>query len=172
MLNHPEEIEVYPFAVENKEVEGECNLLYLEPRPMWQQLLDDLQQSTSKSAIAAKFHRGLAKVIALMVQQIRSNYTEANIDRVALTGGVFQNQILLLEVSSLLEEMGMTVLTHSQVPPNDGGLSLGQIAIAAFNREQAAGSRGANNKQQLTINQNKNVFRNSWSNCRNNRREQ
>jgi hydrogenase maturation protein HypF len=172
MLNHPEEIEVYPFAVENKEVEGESNLLYLEPRPMWQQLLDDLQQGTSKSAIAAKFHRGLAKAIALMVQQIRSNYTEANIDRVALTGGVFQNQILLLEVSSLLEEMGMTVLTHSQVPPNDGGLSLGQIAIAAFNRQQAAGSREANNKQQLTINQNKNVFRNSWSNCRNNRREQ
>jgi hydrogenase maturation protein HypF len=146
MLNHPEEIEVYPFAVENKEVEGESNLLYLEPRPMWQQLLDDLQQGTSKSAIAAKFHRGLAKAIALMVQQIRSNYTEANIDRVALTGGVFQNQILLLEVSSLLEEMGMTVLTHSQVPPNDGGLSLGQIAIAAFNRQQAAGSREANNK--------------------------
>jgi hydrogenase maturation protein HypF len=130
ILNHPEEIAVYPFAVENREVEG-SNLLYLEPRPMWQELLADLQQGRSQSFIAAKFHRGLARAIALMVRQIRSNYTETNIDRVALTGGVFQNQTLLLEVVSLLQEMGIDVLTHSQVPPNDGGLSLGQIAIAA-----------------------------------------
>lgn len=131
ILNHPEEIAFYPFAVENKEVGGGLQLIYLEPRPMWQALLADLQQNTSQPAIAAKFHRGLARAIALMGQQIRNNYPEANINRVALTGGVFQNQILLLEVSRLLQEMGMTVLTHSQVPPNDGGLSLGQIAIAA-----------------------------------------
>ncbi len=131
MLNHPEEIEVYPFAMENKKVEGGSNLLYLEPRPMWQELLADLQQGLSQPAIAAKFHRGLARAIALMVEKIQSNYTEASINQVALTGGVFQNQILLLEVSSLLQEMGLNVLTHSQVPPNDGGLSLGQVAIAA-----------------------------------------
>jgi hydrogenase maturation protein HypF len=130
ILNHPEEMAVYPFAVENIEVEG-SNLLYLEPRPMWQELLADLQQGRSQSFIAAKFHRGLASAIALMVRQICSNYTETSIDRVALTGGVFQNQTLLLEVSKLLQEMGITVLTHSQVPPNDGGLSLGQVAIAA-----------------------------------------
>lgn len=131
ILNHPEEIEVYPFAVENKEAEEEAKLLYLEPRPMWQALLADLQQSLSQSAIAAKFHRGLASAIALMVRQIRNYYPEAKSDRVALTGGVFQNQILLIEVTRLLQEMGMTVLTHSQIPPNDGGLSLGQIAISA-----------------------------------------
>jgi hydrogenase maturation protein HypF len=131
MLNHPEEIAFYPFAVENKEVGGGSNLLYLEPRPMWQELLADLQQGLSQPAIAAKFHRGLARAIALMVRQIRNKYPEVSIDRVALTGGVFQNQILLIEVSSLLQAMGITVLTHSQVPPNDGGLSLGQIAIAA-----------------------------------------
>ena len=131
ILNHPEEIAVYSFAVENKEVEGELNLLYLEPCPMWQELLADLQEGISKPAMAAKFHRGLARAIALMVEKIQSNYTEANISQVALTGGVFQNQILLLEVSRLLQEMNLNVLTHSQVPPNDGGLSLGQIAIAA-----------------------------------------
>jgi hydrogenase maturation protein HypF len=130
MLNHPEEIAFYPFAVENREVGG-SNLLYLEPRPMWQALLADLQQGISQPVIATKFHRGLARAIALMVKQIRSNYPEANIDRVALTGGVFQNQILLLEVTRLLQEMELIVLTHSQVPPNDGGLSLGQVAIFA-----------------------------------------
>ncbi|MDJ0745039.1 MAG: carbamoyltransferase HypF [Xenococcaceae cyanobacterium MO_167.B27] len=131
ILNHPEEIAVYSFAVENKEVQGESNLLYLEPRPMWEELLADLQEGISKPAMAAKFHRGLARAIAVMVEKIRSNYTEASISQVALTGGVFQNQILLLEVSNLLQEMGITVLTHSQVPPNDGGLSLGQVALAA-----------------------------------------
>lgn len=130
MLNHPEEIAFYPFAVENREVGG-SNLLYLEPRPMWQALLADLQQGISQPVIATKFHRGLARAIALMVQQIRSNYPEANIDRVALTGGVFQSQILLIEVTRLLQEMELIVLTHSQVPPNDGGLSLGQVAISA-----------------------------------------
>ena len=131
MLNHPEEIAFYPFAVENKKVEGESDLLYLEPRPMWQELLADLQQGISQPAMAAKFHRGLAQGIALMVQQIQYQYPEANINRVALTGGVFQNQILLLEVWNLLTQMGIQVFTHSRIPPNDGGLSLGQIAIAA-----------------------------------------
>ena len=131
ILNHPEEIAFYPFSVENKEIKEESKLLYLEPRPMWQALLADLQQGISQAAMAAKFHRGLAKAIALMVEQIQSNYTEANISQVALTGGVFQNQILLLEVSNSLQEKGFNVFTHSQVPPNDGGLSLGQIALAA-----------------------------------------
>ena len=134
ILNHSEEIAVYPFTVENEKVEGKLDLLYLEPRPMWQALLADLQQGISQPAMAAKFHRGLAQGIALMVQQIQYQYPEAKIDRVALTGGVFQNQILLLEVSRLLQEMGMTVLTHSQVPPNDGGLSLGQSAICSAAR--------------------------------------
>ncbi|MEM7593732.1 MAG: carbamoyltransferase HypF [Cyanobacteria bacterium P01_A01_bin.83] len=143
MLNHPEEIAFYPFAVENK-VEGASDLLDLEPRPMWQALLADLQQGISQPAMAAKFHRGLAQGIASMVEKIQSNYQEANIEQVALTGGVFQNQILLLEVSRLLQEMNLNVLTHSQVPPNDGGLSLGQIAIAA--------GQSTINNQQSTIN--------------------
>ncbi|MGK7950679.1 MAG: carbamoyltransferase HypF [Xenococcaceae cyanobacterium] len=134
ILNHPEEIAFYPFSVENRKIEGKSALLYLEPRPMWQALLADLQQGISQAAMAAKFHRGLARAIALMVEKIQSNYTEVSIEQVALTGGVFQNQILLLEVSSLLQKMGLNVLTHSQVPPNDGGLSLGQIAICSAAR--------------------------------------
>ncbi len=131
ILNHSEEIAVYPFTVENEKIEGESDLLYLEPRPMWQELLADLQQGISQPAMAAKFHLGLAQGIALMVEKIQQKYPEAKINRVALTGGVFQNQILLLKVRDLLTQMGIKVLTHSRVPPNDGGLSLGQIAIAA-----------------------------------------
>ncbi len=64
-----------------------------------------------------------------MVDRIR--YGEEKIDRVAVTGGVFQNRLLLVEVGDRLQAMGIQVLTHSKVPPNDGGLSLGQVAIAA-----------------------------------------
>jgi hydrogenase maturation protein HypF len=103
-------------------------LLYLESQPMWQALLDDLQQNIPKPVIAAKFHTGLANAITAMVNSFSH---EQEFKQVALTGGVFQNQILLEQVSDRLEKMGMIVLTHHLVPPNDGGLSLGQAVIAA-----------------------------------------
>ena len=129
MLTHSEEIEGYPFTIANLEDGGRSPLPYLEPRPMWQALLEDLKQGTPQEVMAAKFHRGLANAIASMVDRIR--YGEEKINRVALTGGVFQNQLLLVEVCDRLQAMGIQVLTHGQVPPNDGGLSLGQVAIAA-----------------------------------------
>jgi hydrogenase maturation protein HypF len=102
--------------------------LYLDSQPMWQALLDDLQQNISKSVIAAKFHNGLANAIALMVHQLD---TEQAIEHIVLTGGVFQNRILLEQVSKQLKSEGRVVLTHHLVPPNDGGLSLGQAVIVA-----------------------------------------
>lgn len=102
--------------------------LYIEPQPMWQALLDDLQHNIPKAVIAAKFHKGLAKAIVAMVNQLRG---QQKIQNVVLTGGVFQNQILLEQVSHRLEKKGITVLIHHLVPPNDGGLSLGQAVIAA-----------------------------------------
>ena len=134
ILKDVEEDSVYPFTIGSlKSRQGKQRLninplLYLEPQPMWQSLLDDLQQTIPKPVIAAKFHKGLAIAIATMVNQL-DHYHE--IERVALTGGVFQNQILLEQVSERLEKMGLTVLTHHLVPPNDGGLSLGQAVIAA-----------------------------------------
>ncbi len=130
ILSNPEEIEPYPFNIENRKLEGQSYLPHIEPRLMWQALLEDLRCNTSQSLIAAKFHLGLAKAIASLVEHICSNNTEVEINQVALTGGVFQNQILLEAVRLRLEAMKLQVFTHSQVPPNDGGLSLGQAAIA------------------------------------------
>jgi hydrogenase maturation protein HypF len=95
---------------------------------MWQALLYDLQQQIPQPVIAAKFHKGLANAIVEMVKHLCE---ENLINQVALTGGVFQNCILLQQVSKRLEALGITVLTHSLVPANDGGLSLGQAVIAA-----------------------------------------
>ncbi|MEQ8540862.1 MAG: carbamoyltransferase HypF [Coleofasciculus sp. D1-CHI-01] len=124
-LNYVKEVGAYPFNIGKLDQETE---LILDPSPLWLALLDDLQQTMPKSLIAAKFHQGLADAIAKMVQQLRPDLIS---NHVILTGGVFQNRILLTQVSENLERMGMTVLTHSRVPPNDGGLSLGQAVIAA-----------------------------------------
>ena len=107
---------------------SDTELLYIETHPLWQSILDDLKENSPKSVMATRFHQGLAKAIVNMVNQL-SPHNLSN--RVVLTGGVFQNRILLEEVSSRLAAQGITVLTHSLVPPNDGSLSLGQSAIAA-----------------------------------------
>ncbi len=63
-----------------------------------------------------------------MVQKLTQEHF---INQVVLTGGVFQNRILLEQVTRGLQALGINLLTHSLVPPNDGGLSLGQAVIAA-----------------------------------------
>ena len=147
-LNEVEEPLVYPFRIGNLNYrherlnigadltqlsEGKPILkikppLYIEPQPMWQALLDDLKQNLPKPLIAARFHKGLSKTIVAMVNQLCH---QQKINQVVLTGGVFQNRILLEQVSEGFKAAGITVLTHNLVPPNDGGLSLGQAVIAA-----------------------------------------
>ncbi|KAB8334390.1 carbamoyltransferase HypF [Scytonema tolypothrichoides VB-61278] len=101
---------------------------YIDSSPMWQALLNDLQQKTPQAVIAAKFHISLAHTIVEMVNNLRQ---KNDIHQVVLTGGVFQNCILLEQVTQGLQALGINVLTHSLVPANDGGLSLGQAVIAA-----------------------------------------
>ncbi len=104
----------------------------IEPLPMWQALLGDLLLRTPSSIIAARFHKGLAKAICAMADKLtRTEGGARRIRQVALSGGVFQNHILFELVTMELAEMGFTVLTHRQIPPNDGGLALGQAAVAA-----------------------------------------
>ncbi|MBD2773913.1 carbamoyltransferase HypF [Iningainema tapete] len=123
ILNNHKETFIYPFQIERLD-----SIYLIDSRPMWQALLDDLQQQIPREVIAAKFHQGLAKVIV----ETATYLCEQNvINQVVLTGGVFQNCILLEEVARGLEALGINVLTHSLVPCNDGGLSLGQAVIAA-----------------------------------------
>ena len=119
----------YPFAIARLEPSG---LPYVEPLAMWRALLGDLMFGTSVSAIAARFHQGLAIVIARMAERLRSSKSGAKpVTTVALSGGVFQNRVLLEQVVTRLEGMEFRVLTHRTVPANDGGLSLGQAVVAA-----------------------------------------
>jgi hydrogenase maturation protein HypF len=82
--------------------------------------------------IAARLHKGVAIAIVRMVECLADLLTgPADARSVALSGGVFQNRILFEQVATRLGEAGFRVLTHRQVPANDGGLSLGQAVIAA-----------------------------------------
>lgn len=129
-------IDGYPFAIAG--VAG-TDLIYIEPAPMWRALLEDLAAGMPVPAIAARFHRGLALSIADMVDRV-SHREEASdtFDTVALSGGCFQNRVLLEAVIAQMEHKGLKCIAQSVVPSNDGGLSLGQAVIAAA---RAIGSR-------------------------------
>jgi hydrogenase maturation protein HypF len=88
----------------------------------------DLLAGVPPEIISARFHQGVAAMIGEACGLLRER---SGLGTVALSGGVFQNLLLLGTVVDLLEGMGFRVLTHSRVPPNDGGISLGQAVVAA-----------------------------------------
>jgi hydrogenase maturation protein HypF len=116
----PEERGAYPFGCEQM-----GGLMVIDPAPMWRALLADQVNPAVK---AARFHNGLAIAIVDVIGRLRRT---SDFDTVALTGGVFQNKRLLEDVVERLNPLGLRVLTHRSVPAGDGGLALGQAAIAA-----------------------------------------
>jgi len=128
ILNNNEEITGYPFSLVTIDKRKNNPELYINLQTFWLSLLEDLVQEVSHPMIAAKFHKGLGTTIASLAQKLCQ---ENAIEQVVLTGGVFQNRILLEQVSQSLTQVGITVLTHHLVPANDGGISLGQAAIVA-----------------------------------------
>jgi hydrogenase maturation protein HypF len=91
-------------------------------------VVEDLLVETAPATISARFHATLADVVLQVCQRIR---TRTGIGAVALSGGVFQNAWLLAAVLHALETAGFEVYSHRNVPANDGGLALGQAAVAA-----------------------------------------
>src|SRR5581483_2101881 len=89
---------------------------------------DDLLAGVPREVVAARFHHGVAAAIEAGCVLARAR---SGLGTVALSGGVFQNLLLLRETERRLAACGFTVLTHSRVPCNDGGISLGQAVVAA-----------------------------------------
>jgi hydrogenase maturation protein HypF len=120
----------YPFAIPRLKASG---LPYIEPLAMWQALLGDLILATPTPVIAARFHKGLAIAIVRMIEKLVRARSDSDLPFaiVALSGGVFQNRVLLEQVCQRLAPLPLRVLTQRQLPANDGGLSLGQAAVAA-----------------------------------------
>jgi hydrogenase maturation protein HypF len=101
-------------------------------------VLADLHAGVALEAIATRFHHGLADTVVRVCVMLRDI---TGIEVVALSGGVFQNVLLLERTVAGLENAGFRVLTHSRVPPNDAGISLGQVAVAAAITQSGRGTR-------------------------------
>jgi hydrogenase maturation protein HypF len=114
--------EGYPFHIQQDETP-----MVINPADMIRGIVRDLIDGTPSSIISGKFHRTVARSIIETCQTIRSN---ERLNRVVLSGGVFQNIFLLSLVKEGLRRSGFEVHTHQLVPANDGGISLGQAVIA------------------------------------------
>jgi len=112
----------YPFDM--KEFEDRTLILI---EPIFKGIVSDLERGVGVGPISSKFHNTIAKIILNMCLKIRNTI---GLDRVALSGGVFQNSLLLENAYVLLDKKNFKVFTQHRVPPNDGGIALGQVVIA------------------------------------------
>ncbi len=130
----PEE-DSYPFGLSeyttsagDRETADASPVSSLDTRPMIRAVIRDQQHGIPAAIIARRFHATLVEMIASTCGQLRS---QTGLDAVVLSGGVFMNALLTRAVPCRLRKEGFRVYRHHLVPPGDGGLSLGQLAIAA-----------------------------------------
>ncbi|WP_218104035.1 carbamoyltransferase HypF [Thermogemmatispora onikobensis] len=127
----PDDQPSYPYAL----LRPGQGPLQIDVSPLLTALVDDLQRGGEVARLARRFHRSLVVMFSDLCQRIRER---TGLSQVALSGGVFQNRLLLEELVNDLQANGFHVYLNRRVPPNDGGLSLGQLAVAAA--RLAAGS--------------------------------
>lgn len=102
--------------------------LVLDTPVLFKEVVEDYGRGAGVSQVAARFHNSLAHLLAAACEAVRER---TGLNLVALSGGVFQNALIFIRLRQRLEDLGFEVLYHTQVPPNDGGISLGQVAVAA-----------------------------------------
>ena len=129
MMAEDNDAACYNFAWE-KVNDGYC----IDPAPIVRDIVNDLTARTGTGIISARFHKTLVKMYSELCMVISS---DMDLDRIVLSGGVFQNSVFTRGLVSELEGKGLKVYTHKLVPPNDGGISLGQAVVAAaVNRQE------------------------------------
>ncbi|MBM3134548.1 MAG: carbamoyltransferase HypF, partial [Chloroflexi bacterium] len=106
--------------------------LILDPAPLLRAVVDDLLAGTPRPVMAARFHNTLARLIVDTCGIIRQ---QEGLNKVCLSGGVFQNVTLLSRTLRGLREAGFAPYIHHLVPPNDGGIALGQALVAHFSAQ-------------------------------------
>ena len=111
--------------------DGDC--WRIGTKPLFEALVDDIERGISVSAISRQFHNGLVNIFVHIADLLRQR---SSLNRVCLSGGTFHNAYLLTNLRSRLEGEGFEVFTHSEVPAGDGGLSLGQVLVAAHRLRQ------------------------------------
>lgn len=133
----------YPFEVVEKEAgfSSKSSASYtVDWAPMILAILEDTKMEIPKEEIATKFHNTLSEIIIYVADLL-------GVDKVVLTGGVFQNKYLTERTWRKLEEEGFKPYIHQRVPPNDGGISFGQVAVAAALLKTNSKLQASNSKQ-------------------------
>ena len=123
MLADPDQSKAYPWQLSHQD-----GLIICDPAQMIEAIVNDHLSGVVGRRIAGRFHLSLAMMIEEVCAQLQQ---QTGLKQVVLSGGVFQNGLLTEMVVPRLEKAGLTVLTHTLVPPNDGGLALGQAVVAA-----------------------------------------
>jgi hydrogenase maturation protein HypF len=101
-------------------------------KPAFKEMIKDVNSGIEISMIAGKFHNTIVELICKTAIMIRDSH---HINKIALSGGTLQNRIILEQSENKLKENGFEVYTQSSIPSNDGGIALGQLAIATKRRE-------------------------------------
>jgi hydrogenase maturation protein HypF len=130
MIADHEVRETYSFKIQQEE-----SPMAIDPVEIIRGVVSDLTKGISPSKIAGKFHRTIASLIIETCELIRS---KERLNRVVLSGGVFQNIFLLSLVTKELRISGFEVFAHHLVPANDGGISLGQAVVCQMRLFQCA----------------------------------
>lgn len=105
---------------------GHCPLV-LDMAPTIRAIVEEMRRSVDRATIAARFHNTLAGAIEQVCMRV---HERTGLERVVLSGGVFQNRLLLHRTLAGLRARGFQVFIQTAVPCNDGGLSLGQVVVA------------------------------------------
>jgi hydrogenase maturation protein HypF len=134
------ETDAYPFPF----VEGE-----LDFRPLLLALAEERRRGRAPADIARAFQRGVAKGLCEAIVALSA---ECGVDTAVLSGGVFQNELLLCDVQEMMKHHAVQIWVNSKLPPNDGGISLGQAAIAAFATSRHEHDRAAVGIATATVN--------------------
>ncbi|MEO0293001.1 MAG: carbamoyltransferase HypF [candidate division WOR-3 bacterium] len=107
-------------------IEKEGNFYIIDPLPIIRGIVEDIIRKISPNLISSRFHQSLVKMILKVSILLRE---ETGINKVCLSGGVFQNTVLRGRVTKELKREGFEVFNHREIPPNDGGISSGQAII-------------------------------------------
>jgi hydrogenase maturation protein HypF len=114
---------LYPFRIDAKD-----GMLIVDWQPLIQAILEDIAKGASIACISAAFHNTLAETIVEVARRVGE-------PTIALSGGCFQNRYLTEQTVRRLRDAGFSPQWHQRVPPNDGGIALGQILAAAQAKE-------------------------------------
>ncbi|MGK7888121.1 MAG: carbamoyltransferase HypF, partial [Leptolyngbyaceae cyanobacterium] len=126
--HHSNSSMIYPYSITNRSlctsVESKT-LLQFDYESMLSAIINDLQKGVTVSQISATFHNTLIAGFAQIMQTLSQSYPGTQ--QVVLTGGCFQNHYLLTKMVKALESLSLSVGWHHQIPPNDGGIAVGQV---------------------------------------------